>query len=132
MSGLTNVKFTSNRTVITNQVLDNLKDAADAIKEEAIEWVQEQMLYGYKDPHGKDGHTEIYDTGYLSEKSLSANVKRDSQNAYTVTVGSDAKYAVHVHEGTRHLKGRPFIRDALEKNEAKIEQLVAKYGGNNL
>ena len=52
------------------------------MKDESIEWVQEQMLYGYHDPHGPDGHTEIYDTGYMAEKSLKSEVKRDSQNAY--------------------------------------------------
>ena len=121
---MANFTFKSNRTEIQNQMTENFAEAAEMLKEDSVEWVQHQMLYGYKDPHGPDGHTEIVDTGALFE-SLQGEVKRDSQNAYTVTVGSDKKYAVFVHNGTRKLRARPFIRDALELHREDIRRIMS-------
>ena len=121
---MNDVKFQSNLTIIQDLTDKNFNAAKDQLKEESIEWVQYQMLYGYKDRHGKDGHTEIYDTGYLSEKSLKSEAKKSSQNIYDVTVGSDADYAVFVHAGTRKLKARPFITDALNNNQKNIRRIV--------
>lgn len=122
-----NVKFISHKTAVLNRLDSCIYFAMAEMKEESIEWVQEQMLYGYHDPHGPDGHTEIYDTGYMAEKSLKSEVKRDSQNAYTISVGSDAPYAVFVHNGTHKLKGRPFLVDALEKNNDKAKAIYEKH-----
>ena len=122
-----NVKFHSNLVQVQKQTLQNFGDAADELESKAVEWVQEQMLYGYHVPHGIDRHTEIYDTGYLAEQSLRAEAKRDSQNTYTVDVGSTASYAVFVHNGTHKLGARPFITDALTKNKGKIEEIVSRH-----
>ena len=118
------VSFKSNLSVVTRQILGNLDDAGAQLAADAVEWIQEQMLYGYHDPHGPDGHTEIYDTGALIE-SIAAEVKKDSQNVLTVTAGAPQHYAKYVHQGTYKLKARPFIRDALEKNRGKVEQVAA-------
>lgn len=77
-----------------------------------VESIQWQMLYGYHDVHGLPGnpHTEIVDTGRLFD-SIRADIVRDSQNAYTVDYGTDVSYAIFVHDGTRFLAPRPFIRD---------------------
>lgn len=77
-----------------------------------VEGIQWQMLYGYHDVHGlpDNPHTEIVDTGRLFD-SIRADVVRDSQNAYTVAYGTDVPYAIFVHDGTRFLAPRPFIRD---------------------
>lgn len=121
------VKFRSYINVVQKQNLQNFSSAADELKNEAVEWVQEQMLYGYHTPHGKDGHTEIYDTGYLAEKSLQAKATKASQNTFTVEVGSTADYAKYVHDGTYKLGARPFITDALVKNSSKIEEIVSRH-----
>lgn len=37
-------------------------------------------------------------------------------------VGTHTTYDVYVHEGTRYMKGRPYLRDAVESNESIIQQ----------
>jgi len=36
-------------------------------------------------------------------------------------VGTNIKYAVYVHEGTRYMIGRPFLETGLKKSESKIK-----------
>ena len=121
-----NVVFQSNLVMVQRQALQNFASAAKELESESVEWVQEQMLYGYHTPHGADGHTEIYDTGALID-SLKGKVTRDSQNTFTVTVGTDKDYAEFVHNGTYKLGARPFISDGLQKNRNKIESIIAKH-----
>jgi hypothetical protein len=83
------------------------------------------MLYGYKDPHGKDGHTEIVETGKLFD-SIKGEVKRVSQNAYTVTIGTDVKYAIYVHNGTYKLKARRFITDGIMRAQKDMEKAMTE------
>lgn len=104
-----------------------LGEAAESISTIAIEAVQEKMLWGYKDVHGlpDNPHTEIVDTGRLFD-SIAATVTRTSDNAYQVSVGTDVPYGIYVHEGTRQLKGRPFITDAMTEHYKDIESAIAK------
>lgn len=126
-----NVKFKSEINIVRSKVADALNAAAAELENESVEWVQEKMLYGYKDPHGKDGHTEIYWTdrqgGVHMIDDIHANSQRNSQDSYSVQVGTNKDYAVFVHNGTRKLKGRPFLRDALMEHQADIEKIVAKH-----
>lgn len=111
----------------TEFVLDALASAsaegAQKMADCAAESVQYQILYGYKDPHGKDGHTEIVDTGALFD-SIKGDVKRQSQNLYTITVGTDRPYAVYVHNGTRYLKARRFITDGINRARGDIADIL--------
>ena len=86
-----------------------------------------KILYGYHDPHGADGHTEIVDTGRLFD-SIEAEVKRVSQNTADIRVGAtgETPYAVFVHNGTRKLKGRPFIRDGVQGQKEHIKYVLTK------
>lgn len=124
---MANYTFKDNSVEVLRRMDGAMSSAADDIKEMLVEAVQEKILYGYHDPHGKDGHTEIVDTGRLFD-SIQADVKRDSQNTYTVTVGStgDTPYSIFVHQGTRKLKGRPFIRDAMEESRPKIRKILER------
>ena len=104
--------------------LDNFQDAAEKLHDKLVDWVQYQILYGYNEPHGADGHTEIVDTGHLFD-SIDADVKKDSQNTFTVSVGAkDTPYAIYVHNGTHKLHGRKFISDAFDIHQAEIKQIV--------
>lgn len=105
--------------------------AAENVKEVAREEVEHKMLYGYHDVHGDPPHTEIVDTGKLFD-SLQANVQRDSQSSYRVTVGTKTAYAYWVHEGTYKLKGRKFITDAMNAGRKKIESAIVRGVRNNL
>lgn len=33
-----------------------------------------------------------------------------------------AEYAIYVHQGTRYMKGRPFLLQAVQSNEVKVQQ----------
>lgn len=121
-----NVKFKSEVNMVRSQVTGALESASDELKEKSIEWVQEKMLYGYHDPHGPDGHTEIVDTGATFD-SVDADTQRNSQDSYTVKTGVQTDYAVFVHNGTRKLKGRPFLRDALMEHTSDIESIMKKH-----
>lgn len=119
-----NVNFKDNSDFILRRMGDNIRDAADSVGEIAVEAVQNQILYGYKEPHGNPPHTEIVDTGRLFD-SVSANVANVSSNAFTVEVGAGTHYAKYVHDGTSKLNGRPFITDGLLKARPDIKKLLA-------
>lgn len=121
-----NVKFKSEVNIVRSKVTDALEAASSELKEKSIEWVQEKMLYGYSDPHGPDGHTEIVDTGATFD-SVDADTQRNSQDSYTVKTGVQTDYAVYVHNGTRKLKGRPFLRDAMMEHVSDIESIMKKH-----
>ena len=118
-----NYVFKDNTELILNSIASATKEGAQKMADCAVESVQYQILYGYKDPHGKDGHTEIVDTGALFD-SIKADVKRQSQNLYTITVGTDRPYAVYVHNGTRYLKARHFITDGINRARGDMEDIL--------
>ena len=118
-----NYVFKDNTELILNALASATAEGAQKMADCAVESVQNQILYGYKDPHGKDGHTEIVDTGALFD-SIEGDVQRQSQNLYTITVGTDRPYAVYVHNGTRYLKARRFITDGISKAVGDMEDIL--------
>ena len=58
-----NYVFKDNTELVLSAIAAATKEGAKKMADCAVESVQYQILYGYKDPHGKDGHTEIVDTG---------------------------------------------------------------------
>ena len=118
-----NYVFKDNTELVLNALHSATKEGAQKMADCAVDSVQYQILYGYKDPHGKDGHTEIVDTGALFD-SIKGDVKRQSQNLYTITVGTDRPYAVYVHNGTRYLKARRFITDGINKARGDMEDIL--------
>lgn len=118
-----NYVLKDNTELILNALASATKDGAQKMADCAVDSVQYQILYGYKDPHGKDGHTEIVDTGALFD-SIKGDVKRQSQNLYTITVGTDIPYAVYVHNGTRYLKARRFITDGINRASGDMEDIL--------
>ena len=118
-----NYVFKDNTELILNALASATKEGAQKMADCAVDSVQYQILYGYKDPHGKDGHTEIVDTGALFD-SIKGDVKRQSQNLYTITVGTDRPYAVYVHNGTRYLKARRFITDGINRARGDMEDIL--------
>ena len=118
-----NYVFKDNTELVLNGLHSATKEGAQKMADCAVDSVQYQILYGYKDPHGKDGHTEIVDTGALFD-SIKGDVKRQSQNLYTITVGTDRPYAVYVHNGTRYLKARRFITDGINRARGDMEDIL--------
>lgn len=41
-------------------------------------------------------------------------------------VGTHTKYDVFVHEGTRFMKGRPYLRNAIERTDPQIQAFFTK------
>ena len=121
-----NFVLKDNSAVVLGAMQTAQKAAANEMAKAAADFVQENMLYGYHDPHGPDGHTEIVDTGKLFD-SIKGIVRKVSQNAFDVTVGTEVEYAIYVHEGTRKLKARRFIRDAMAKNSGEFKRIALKY-----
>ena len=113
--------FVDNSAEVLSKLRGAIDGVAEQLKVDLVEGVQEKMLYGYNDPHGRDGHTEIVDTGRLFD-SIQAEVKRVSQNTVDINVGAtgETNYAVYVHEGTHKLKGRPFITDGVQGKREHI------------
>ena len=118
-----NYVFKDNTELVLNALVSATKEGAQKMADCAVESVQYQILYGYHDPHGKDGHTEIVDTEALFY-SIKGDVQRQSQNLYTVTVGTDRPYAVYVHNGTRKLKARHFITDGLMRVRDEMKNIL--------
>ena len=118
-----NVEFKSERTIVERKVVENLGAAANELQDKMVEWIREQMVYGYP--------KEVYDTGRTFD-SIKANVKRDSQNTDTVQGGAGTDYAVFVHNGTRKMRARPFIRDALQNNINNIRDIVESHAKDGM
>ena len=121
---MANFVFKDNSAVVLRQIGTNSQTAMQSAASMLVEAVQEQILYGYHTPHGRPPHTEIVDTGRLFE-SIAAEVKRDSQNAYSADVGTDVPYAIYVHDGTSKLEGRPFITDGTMKKLDDLKKLLS-------
>lgn len=137
------VTFKSNLDLVLKMMRANNKEAAEASAAIAVESVQERMLYGYKDLHGRPPHTEIVDTETLFD-SIKGESKKVSQNVQTVSVGTSVPYAKYVHEGYTQpaglrfkgkdgnwyttkggkIKGRPFLRDGINAAKDDLESAV--------
>lgn len=137
------VTFKSNLDLVLKMMRANNKEAAEASAAIAVESVQERMLYGYKDLHGRPPHTEIVDTETLFD-SIKGESKKVSQNVQTVSVGTSVPYAKYVHEGYTQpaglrfkgkdgnwyttkggkIKGRPFLRDGINAAKDDLKSAV--------
>ena len=116
--------FIDHSDIVLKKVGTASEDAIEKAGEMLVEAVQEKILYGYKDLHGNPPHTEILQTGRLFD-SIDVKFVRDSQNSYSAMVGSKTTYAIHVHNGTCKLKGRPFITDALLESQDEINEILS-------
>lgn len=120
-------QFKDNRNLVFGQLERNAEASMEKLAEALVEAVQKQMLDGYHTPHGKDGHTEIVDTGALFD-SIKADWEKQSQNLYTANVGVPsnspaAEYVEFVHNGTYKLEARPFITDGILNAEKAIREI---------
>lgn len=121
---MANYTFQDNSDIVLRKVGTNSRSAMDKAAEIMVESIQEKILYGYHDVHGNPPHTEIVDTGRLFD-SIKAQVRRTSQNAYATEAGTDVPYAIYVHDGTRKLKGRPFITDGILAAQPELKAILS-------
>lgn len=117
------LNFVDRSDIVLQKVASNADAAMKDVAALLVEAVEGKILYGYSDVHGNPPHTEIVDTGRLFD-SVDAEVKRVSQNAFSVRVGANTPYAIYVHEGTSKLKGRPFVSDAVMDSQGEIKAIL--------
>ena len=126
----TEIKFVDNSGQVKQQMAGNKKKALTAMGIKAVALIVKQMQSGYHDPHPtRDSqgrptggtHTDIRFTGELMRD---VNFEVEASAPDTVDVGNSLGYAPYVHEGTYKLKGRPYIKDGVEKGKAELQRVA--------
>lgn len=117
MAYRTNV--TSNRSYNVNMTVNNFDRAKKWI--ELCSWEALKSIGEFLVNEAKNRCP--VDTGYLRSKTKYYLSKMGTQNF--LTLGNNAEYAIYVHEGTRRMRARPFIRYAMQANIGRVA-LMAK------
>lgn len=96
----------------------NKKAALRAVGVESVGLVTDGMYTLYGKP--------IIDSGNLIG-SIDYEVARSGED--TVDVGTDVEYSPFVHDGTRKMAARPFIRDSLlgDYSQSRLGEVYADY-----
>lgn len=106
------VEMKDNSKVVLKQLEGNVAAALKAMGIKAVNLILYQMRQGYGKP--------IRITG-----DLQRDVQYETdEGAQVVHVGNTLNYAPYVHEGTRHMEGRPYILDGLS-GDSHAKQLRA-------
>ena len=110
------VDFIDNRAQVLAQLNENASRATLAVGTKAVNMILWQMRQGYGRP--------IRQTG-----DLQRDVNYEVVDDVTVNVGNSLEYAPFVHDGTRKMAGRPYIRDALTNrdNQRKLQRVYEQY-----
>lgn len=58
--------------------------------------------------------------------TLSRSIHMEPESDSGVLVGTDAKYAEYVEQGTARVKGRPYLQPALTENRQRIQNKVQR------
>lgn len=109
------VRITNNTDKIMAQFRLNMKAALQAIGVKAVNLTLQKMKSGYGRPIRKTGDL-MRDVTYEVENGL----------ADSVDVGNTLHYATFVHDGTRKMAGRPYLRDAIIGGQAELEKVAAE------
>lgn len=126
----TQIKFVDHSGQIKLQMTGNKQRALTAMGIRAVALIVKQMQSGYNDPHPtRDSqgrptggtHTDIRFTGDLMRD---VNFEVEASAPDTVDVGNSLFYAPFDHEGTYKLKGRPYIKDAIEQGKAELQRVA--------
>ena len=126
----TQIKFVDHSGQVKLQMTGNKQRALEAMGVRAVALIVRQMQDGYNLPHpnrDREGnpsggtHTDIWYTGDLQRD---VNFEVEASAPDTVDVGNSLGYAPFVHEGTYKLKGRPYIKDAIEKGKTELQRVA--------
>jgi HK97 gp10 family phage protein len=110
------VDFIDNRAQVLAQLNENASRATLAVGTKAVGLIVNQMQTGYGRP--------IRQTG-----DLQRDVNYEVVDDVTVNVGNSLEYAPFVHDGTRKMGARPYIRDALmnSDNQRTLQRVYEEY-----
>ena len=111
-----NTEWIDYREEVLRQMNANKSVSLNAMGLKAVELIVRQMQSGYGKP--------IRQTGDLM-RDVNYEVEASGEN--TVDVGNSLEYATFVHDGTRKMAARPYIKDALLGGEDKISEIAQKY-----
>lgn len=106
-----NVRFNDNSREVLDKYNANKAAALYALGVKAVGLIVDNMQRGYGKP--------IRQTGDLMRD---VSFELISDNA--LNVGNTLKYSLFVHEGTRKMKGRAYIKDALLKGFGALKKAV--------
>lgn len=121
------VVVVNNTLIAMSQFGRATKAMSQQVDDALIDSIQWQMLYGYHEPHGPDGHTEIYQTGDLmGSVETEKHYEFGSQFGWRITASANTYYASYVHNGTYKLNGRPFITDGVKRCIPEINGIIEK------
>lgn len=95
--------------------------ALHAMGQKAVAGVQKRMEKGYFPTKKKDG------TVSPAIRETSALIGSIQYETYpqekSVVIGTNIEYATQIHEGTRKIKGRPYLKDGIDENMDKIKKV---------
>lgn len=106
------VKLTDNSKSVLNQMSGNVEAALDAMGTAAVGMIVRQMQSGYGKP--------IRQTG-----DLMRDVQYEVDPIRQITrVGNTLNYSIFVHDGTRRMRGRPYMTDGLAGKSKELAQVA--------
>ncbi len=110
------VTLTDNSDKVLTQLDGNKKAALEAMGVKAVNLILWQMRQGYGKPIRRKGDLQ---------RDVSFEVENSGPD--TVDVGNTLEYGPYVHDGTRKMAARPYIRDGLTGEDHKKQlQKVAE------
>jgi len=113
------IAFTDNSAEVLARLKQNEVKALTAIGQTAVEITTDYIMKKYGRP--------IYRTGDL----LRSVAFKPEPEKSRVLVGCTVEYAPWVAMGTRTMKARPFLQDALRQNVKIYESLAAEQMGDS-
>lgn len=124
MSG---IKFVDNSQAVRDAMKQAKKKALTAVGLRGVEETINYMQHGY----GRN----IYLSGD-AQRSISSQVKEDDDLVQVggdpARVGGNLEYLIWVHNGTRRMTARPFLRDAISENTDIWQEVAAEHLGDGM
>lgn len=97
---------------------DNFREAQQRLNSLTVEGLEMVALYIV----GECKRVCPVNTGYL-RGSIGYSILRGS-NRFVLRIYTNVEYAQFVHEGTRKMAARRFIRDPIEQKQSRIASIV--------
>ena len=107
--------FVDNSPAVLAQIKSNTARALTAVGIEAVGITVDYMSTHY--------YRDIHQSGDL-KRSISHKVDLGNKS---VDIGTNMEYAPWVHDGTRRMVARPFLRDAIMDNTDIWQEIMAEY-----
>jgi predicted acyl esterase len=108
------VEFKDNSASVKSQINSNIVRALTAMGQAAVEITTGYMNTRYSKP--------IYLTGDL-QRDLNFRTNESEQH---VKIGNSLEYAPWVHNGTRRMVGKPYLKDAIMENRQALKEVAAE------